>query len=309
MSLNQIFVTRKCNRKCSYCFAKDFLNEGNEIKISGFKYYLKYLNYYIRKGDVKNFINLLGGEPFEHSRISEILSILDTSAFENIVITTNGQFDLKILDIVKNTKKFSFSLSYPKNNIEHKNFVKLMDYLVKRKFNSSSINVVLTGKFEGLQILTNLKAYGINKVSPIIALPNLSKNNDYIHENNKDFNLMFFELIKNLYENNFSVGQHCFTPYCFFTKQQIKYLLNKGFNFGQCKNYDSIFVYPSLDVFICPFFDTNLGNLKNNSYSELKLNISNLLKKRNVNCMFEKCKRCKLHKLKICVPCAAYNSK
>ncbi len=95
-----IFLTRKCNLKCPYCFADEFVNKKNEeISIDNFKKALSFIK------TNSDFVGLIGGEPTLHSRFNEILDILIEDKKINIVsLFTNGLEIDKYIDKLRNKK-------------------------------------------------------------------------------------------------------------------------------------------------------------------------------------------------------------
>lgn len=64
-----IFLTRKCNLKCPYCFADEFVNQKNQdVTLENFKKILNFI-----KVDKTSKVGLIGGEPTLHPKFNEIL--------------------------------------------------------------------------------------------------------------------------------------------------------------------------------------------------------------------------------------------
>lgn len=102
-----IILTYKCNLKCSYCFANEFVNKSNEeITIDNFKLALEFI-----KKDGSKKLGLIGGEPTLHPDFKEILNILKKDkSIENVVIYTNGTYIDKFVDDIKD-KKFKLLIN------------------------------------------------------------------------------------------------------------------------------------------------------------------------------------------------------
>ena len=96
-----IFLTRKCNLNCSYCFADEFVNKANEeITIDNFKTALQFI-----KTHKDEKVGLIGGEPTLHSAFAEILDILNSDDdITSYVIFTNGIELDKFIDRITNEK-------------------------------------------------------------------------------------------------------------------------------------------------------------------------------------------------------------
>ena len=82
-----IFLTRKCNLKCPYCFADEFVNKANEeISIENFKKAYNFIK--TEKGER---LGLIGGEPTLHPHFDDFLDIiLEDKDIERCIVYTNG---------------------------------------------------------------------------------------------------------------------------------------------------------------------------------------------------------------------------
>ena len=90
-----IFLTERCNARCSFCFIdfnnKESQNKNNEINVD---------NYYSMAKSLKNslhHLNFTGGEPFLRADFDQIISnFIDICELSSIVISTNGSYPKKI---------------------------------------------------------------------------------------------------------------------------------------------------------------------------------------------------------------------
>ena len=82
-----IMLTYRCNLKCPYCFANEFVNKDNtNITLENFK---EAVNFITKEGPAR--IGLIGGEPTLHPEFDEILNILINNRFvSECTIYTNG---------------------------------------------------------------------------------------------------------------------------------------------------------------------------------------------------------------------------
>lgn len=114
---NNIFLTRKCNLKCSYCFASEYFNNiEEEISIENF---LKALSFIKRSSSQ---IGLIGGEPTLYSKFDEIIEILiKDKEIKNIYLYTNG-LNIKNYEKLKHSKiKILINCNHPHEIGENKN--------------------------------------------------------------------------------------------------------------------------------------------------------------------------------------------
>ncbi len=85
----QLFITNKCNKRCSGCFYQDYLDSNSEMNFTDYK--TKIAEHpFIKK------IILLGGEPTMHSELEKILNYNNEQNLKT-TIYTNG-FNLKKLE-------------------------------------------------------------------------------------------------------------------------------------------------------------------------------------------------------------------
>lgn len=83
----QIFITNRCNLKCKGCFARKIMeSEYDHISLEE---YSEAVDAFLAKGGVQ--INILGGEPFLHPKLKEILEINRKNKIKT-TIYTNGYF-------------------------------------------------------------------------------------------------------------------------------------------------------------------------------------------------------------------------
>lgn len=93
-----IVVTQRCNLRCPYCFANEFVDgpgQGPDISICDFK---QILDFMLLDGTVHK-IGLIGGEPTLHPRFEELLKILsEDGRVREVMIYTNGIKVRKFMD-------------------------------------------------------------------------------------------------------------------------------------------------------------------------------------------------------------------
>jgi len=85
----QIFITNKCNLNCQGCFARNIIKENDQdISIEEYK---EVIEKAVSKG-VKQ-INLLGGEPFLHKRLTYLITINKQHNLKTTIYTNGQAFD------------------------------------------------------------------------------------------------------------------------------------------------------------------------------------------------------------------------
>ncbi len=117
-----IFLTRKCNLKCPYCFASEFVNQENEeISLENFIIALNFI-----KTDKNEQIGLIGGEPTLHSKFRKILELVaKDDEIKQVTIFTNGLEIDKYTEIIQNSKFYLLINCNSPNDIGKHNYEKL----------------------------------------------------------------------------------------------------------------------------------------------------------------------------------------
>jgi len=85
----QIFITNRCNLKCTGCFARNVMGESNK-DISPEEYERAVESFVSKKG---RQINLLGGEPFLHPHLHRLLCINAYYKLKTTIYTNGYHFD------------------------------------------------------------------------------------------------------------------------------------------------------------------------------------------------------------------------
>ena len=84
-----IMLTYRCNLKCPYCFANEFVNgKGGDISEEDFKYAVEFA---IRNRRTPTQIGIIGGEPALHPKLGAfILSLAMKKEISGVMLFTNG---------------------------------------------------------------------------------------------------------------------------------------------------------------------------------------------------------------------------
>ena len=103
-----INVTTSCNLKCDYCFMQPLTNQ--HMKIEDFKHVLKGL-----QSQQVFFINISGGEPFAHPKITQILNLAHKS-FDHVMVLSNGtllkkRHEQSIREIIESGRQYTTQIS------------------------------------------------------------------------------------------------------------------------------------------------------------------------------------------------------
>ena len=94
-------LTYRCNLKCPYCFANEFVNSSStDITMENFD---KAINFLIKDGPTR--VGLIGGEPTLHSEFETILTkIINNPLITEATIYTNGILLDKYMKLIVHPK-------------------------------------------------------------------------------------------------------------------------------------------------------------------------------------------------------------
>ncbi len=222
-----IFLTRKCNLKCPYCFADEFVNKENEeITVENFKKALDFI-----KTSESERVGLIGGEPTLHPKFKEFLDILnDDEAVKNYVIFTNGLEADKYINDLCSEKAFMLINCNPPSDLGSrfnnlKNNIKLLSEIKKTQY-SLGINLY-SDKMDYSYIFDLLKMIGQHELRFSTALPNTSKENtDKPLDSFRMFKPFLFKFFKDCLDNEIVPHNDCNAiPNCLLSVEDKKVLL------------------------------------------------------------------------------------
>ena len=171
-------LTYRCNLKCPYCFANEFVNHSKyDISIENFKKALEFL-----KTSGNSSVGLIGGEPTIHGEFREILQILaDDQNIEKVTIYTNGISMDTCLEFLEN-KKFSLLINCNSpRDIGELQFLKLCENL-ERIFQIPDVwkrvNLGINLYKDDLDytyIIELLNQYNLHRVRMSVTVPNMDE--------------------------------------------------------------------------------------------------------------------------------------
>ncbi len=144
-----IVLNSQCNLNCSYCFAKDYIKNGNEnFSLTNFEKVINFI-----KTEKNERIGLVGGEPFLHPNFDEMLNILERDKdINNVIIFTNGTFIKKYINKLNHNKfNLLINCNYPEDIGEKYSIVKENLKLLKE---ADIKNITL-----GINLYSELKNY------------------------------------------------------------------------------------------------------------------------------------------------------
>ena len=229
--MTNIILTQKCNLKCTYCFANEFVNkETSEISFENF---ITAFNFII--SSKKDQIGLIGGEPTLHPYFKEILEyilkIRKTNKFKNrIILYTNGIMVEPYINLLKELNSWVLVNCNAPEIIGKPNYDKLTDNIIKLhkalKYHSN-LGINLFNKEMNTDFIFDLLKITKSKYLRIsLTVPNCSVNFEPIsyYKDNKEFIISF---IKKCFENNILPSFDCNSiPQCIFSNKEKDFLFD-----------------------------------------------------------------------------------
>ena len=223
-----IMLTYRCNLKCSYCFANEFVNRDKaEISVRNF---LKAVSFITR---TENYIGLIGGEPTLHPGFQTIAELLIANPkVKGVRLFTNGL----LLD------QFFPAITHPKFEIcvncnspsavgesAYARLTRNLDFLFQR---DDTKNRVLLGfnlysdDMDYSYMIELLQRYGLHRVRMSLTVPDFSACGEADSMENfrkrKEFLLDFYKKMDSIQVLPFSDCNH--PPYCIWTEEEKKWL-------------------------------------------------------------------------------------
>ncbi|MCD7780471.1 MAG: radical SAM protein [Candidatus Gastranaerophilales bacterium] len=227
--MSNIFLTKKCNLKCPYCFADEFVNKANEeITLENFN---KALDFF--KASRVNHVGLIGGEPTLHSHFKEIIDILNKDNMINsYTIYTNGLEIDKYMEDILNEKAGMLVNCNPPYDIgtaRYKNLKENIAVLTEKKKDKFTLGINLYSKdMDYSYIFDLLKITGHHHVRFSTALPNIAKEKTHnILDSFKEMKPLIFGFFADCLKNEIVPNNDCNSfPDCIYTPEDKKLLLN-----------------------------------------------------------------------------------
>lgn len=180
-TLPNIMLTYRCNLRCSYCFANEFVNGSNvEISLENFKRAIEFLTI---KGE--NIVGLIGGEPTIHPLFGEFLKELkENEKILRATIYTNGLKIGEFLKYLENPKFYVLVNCNAPGIIGLDNYKRMQSqldqvYMIEDAKNRISLGINLfSNNMEYSYIFELAKRYDVHRIRMSVTVPNLDENKD-----------------------------------------------------------------------------------------------------------------------------------
>ncbi len=317
-----IFLTKKCNLKCPYCFADEFVNKDkDEVTLENFNKILEFI-----KTSSDERVGLIGGEPTLHPNFAEFLNILkNDEKVKNVTIYTNGIELDKYISLLKD-EKFSILVNCnPPSDLGDVFYSKLkanIELLKKEIPMQFVLGINLYSKdMDYSYIFDLLKMIDHHYVRFSTALPNSYKEATVdVLKNFNDFKPFLFKFFNDCLENEIAPGNDCNSiPSCLLDVEDKKLLIKlkiladnyKVNNTIQTAHLCSpvIDILPDLTAVRCfglsKHLKVSIDNFK--SLDSLRKYFTNKIDLyANLSFLSEDCENCKVRCINKCGVCFTY---
>ncbi|MDR0430642.1 MAG: radical SAM protein [Tannerellaceae bacterium] len=301
-----LYLTHKCNRGCSFCFARKVLNDGKGhiddlLSVDEIKQLLEHFPNQFPE------IGLLGGEPFLYPYLDKVLELLwqyriipkiFTSATNPIPVGLAG------LDIAEKPINFVVNIGTRDSYSEEK-YANLLRFFSMFHTRSSLSYTIFDLKADTSFLFDIINQFQLARTIRVgVALPIYKGGNQYIKK--EDYTTLGKYVVKfaeNASKQNITLGLDCGFVACMFTTKEIGILQCCGVRASFCCGA-ALDIGPGLEAWNCfPLFQ-----LHKEKALEAE-NMGELIKKFRVNMnsyfggqpgIFEKCGACKHYMRKTC---------
>ena len=170
-----IMMTQRCNLKCEYCFANEFVNKkSTDITEENFRKAVDFI-----MTDPNERIGLIGGEPTVHPKLKHFLEILmEDNRVHNVVLFTNGiNLDKFIIPLMNNKFHILVNCNSAKDigQTQYDKMVKNIDKCINKYYMRDKITLGINLydiKMDYKYIIDLLKKYNMNTLRISITVPN-----------------------------------------------------------------------------------------------------------------------------------------
>lgn len=274
-----LLITMRCNRACSYCFAKEKLKSYaqrkaiSEISLEDVEKVLRFL----AKSNCDT-IQLAGGEPTIHPKFKEILlTLLNRKISVNLLTNAlwNPEFNALFDKVSPVSLGFLLNIDHPKvyNIQETRRLEENLECLSKRGNVTLSFNLFeKTPKYD--YIFDLVKSYGFKSLRLSFSMPVLfeGKTNAYFPiQDYKSSAKYVIDFVHKAEDLGAAVGMDNAVPVCMFTSKELSELMIKEV-ISPLRNficYPAIDIGPDLSVWRC-FGTSKLFNKKLDDFGNLK---------------------------------------
>ena len=266
-----IITTYRCTNKCHMCHIWKFPTKKEE----------EFQPSLLEKLPKLSFCNITGGEPFIRDDIEEITHILKKKA-KRLVVSTNGYFVEKILDLAKKNKKIGIRISIeglPAVNDELRGMKDSFDHGLKALLELQRIGLKDIGfgiTVSDRNVKDMLELYQLSKVMKVEFATAVVHNSYYFHKydnsiSKKEEVIQSFEYLKEEFLKTWRV-KNWYRAY--FNFGLINYIQGKSRLLPCSAGTDMFFLDPWGEIKPCNGMEEriwfeSMGNLHEKSFEEI----------------------------------------
>jgi radical SAM protein with 4Fe4S-binding SPASM domain len=308
-----VLITTKCNKKCTYCFAKEKVDIGVQNKeIDEKEISFENLNIIInffKKSKINRFA-LIGGEPTLHSKFDQIINILFSQGF-NTHIFSNGTWKNEYNNLFKtiDPKRLTFLVNINPPEETDKEEWKIINNNLLNLSNRPGVTLgtnIYSPNFNYQYIIDLSLKYCFKKIRWSLTNPIVGKEgNAYVSTQDAyKYTERVIQFSDACAKNNIELSCDCSIPLCMFNEQQLgRLMLNRTTNIIKKRCIGPVDIGLDLSIWKC-FAFSQLNNLKLTNFD----NMGQILtfydfafKKYSSNLLpMEKCYECNFHKRELC---------
>jgi hypothetical protein len=225
-----LIVTDVCNRNCPYCFAESKLNRSqskkkllNKDRFISIKNYLVYLNFLKKSRDTQ--LKLLGGEPTQHPRFIEMVTMALEQDFD-LVIFTNGLWGSEVLNFFRKgihpKVRFVFNINEPAVRTKNETALQKKSLEIVGKQAKCGFNI-FRKDFDLLFLGDIIEKYSLEKTIRLgLACPIANTGNEYIpNEDLKTTGTRLAAQLRQLEKRDIVGAFDCGFPLCMFSENEL----------------------------------------------------------------------------------------
>ena len=311
-----LILTTDCQRKCSYCFAKDNQNNPMQFTMDNL---VKTMHWLEQEKHILDRIALLGGEPTIHPQFIEFLEYLLPKKLGILVFTNAMVEDVDIYNkivgvAVKNRVRdfpqlgFCVNINESKYRTDKEEILQTLFFKKLGKVSMLSFNI-FEETFDPYFLIEKINEYSLIKSIRLgIAAPLGNRNNYLKIESFPKISKKIVNFMKEVAKQNIFIGFDCGFTRCMFSEEDIQDIKNLNNNI----TFDcgpSIDIYPNLEISSCYPMSVVLREKMENYESPTHLFSYWQSKFNNYKPIYDKCETCNYFLDLICNGgCKAYKA-
>ncbi len=250
-----LLVTSRCNRRCSFCFARKRLSRARsegvwrDISPDEFHRYMGFL----KRSDIHE-LRLLGGEPTLHPDFREMVGQALREGFR-VHVFTNGMMANETADFLASCpcEHVSALCNISPQACDTESLIQRREYALAKLGPRVSLGITVTSPdFEYESLLDVIKRHGLRKRLRIgVAQPIVGEDNEFLEPARyRAVGTALTQMARRCVQEDILIGFDCGLTLCMFSEEEIGILAacSEGFS---CVCRPILDIGPQLDVWHC----------------------------------------------------------